>query len=772
MITICFDAKKQCKDKYDVLIEGISDYVSGYSKIHAALHDRKDCFVVVRNRQIYEVFIEQEKYYAHEMEHKVYSVKSNFKDRYHISVPDYITESDLIEDTSLIKVDFASGENFENAVLRSEFGNFFLGTSFPFNTLAQLCGNITLDSLKDEKRTVLRKVFKKRLLLFKRNIRGEYEEYVFDQFITNFQELKADVAVYLLIKDFPRDFKEDILGHDLCKCMDNLGVTGAYIMVDKKRLDDYCDRFKMYVSKKEVSPETLLRWVSGRYKFELDQIIKIIRDKKLPIEDYLDQLVFRFNLLFEQMPEEKLRLNNIKPPVVLEKPGSKFNIHNWLDWAIDNYLPYRFWLEYNGELDQRADDYAGLFGDYIFNNYDFLVSNYQGMMYKVLPGIKDELLENKHTLFVVLDNFNYKFLDYLISRMNNERFVVRSQKPVLSMIPTETAISKRALFTAEAYNDNGESYDIIVKRWAKNLGVEMQYLPNVGSLQKLKSMEKKVYFLNYLRIDQMLHEDLSTSAQKIEIRIQKELDALVDEISRILRQHGIEKDTNVYFIADHGSTRILPKQSNGIDPKYYKDKAQESDYRFIEVKDVDYEETKAAIGNLCYALDKERYGTSGNYFIARGYNRFIKSELDGYVHGAITPEEIIVPFVKFSYDVDMCKDPEIILINDNLRFAVKLKLVFMVKNYNEFPIEDVEITIQNSNVKYSKGSPILIDSLETGSIELSDARITKALDKKKNEKLYVTMNYSANGRKHGCSKVIEMSIKSAQSGGTDLSDLL
>ncbi len=513
--------------------------------------------------------------------------------------------------------------------------------------------------------------------------------------------------------------------------------------------------------------------MSGRYTFELEHILDVIKNRELLVEEFLDRISFRFEPLFAEIPELKLRLVNIKPPVVLEKPGNKLDIDSWISWAIDNYLPYRFWLEYNGEYDQKADEYGGLFGDFVFNNYDFLVNNYQGMMYRVLPSVKDELLENDHTLFVVLDNFNYKFVDHLISRMNSERFIVMSQKPVLSMIPTETSVSKRAFFTAEAYNDNGEGYEKIVNRWAGSLGVEMQYLPNVRAFQNLKSMEKKVYFLNYLRLDQMLHEDQNASAQRIEVRIQKELDALVDEISRTLRRHGREKDTNVYFIADHGSSRIIPKQSNGIDPKFYKNKAQESDYRFIEVKDEDYEKTKTAIGNLCYALDKERYGTSGNYFIARGYNRFIKNELDGYVHGGITPEETIVPFIKFSYDVDMCKDPEISLVNDNLRFAVKLKLTFLVKNYNEFPIDDIELIIQNSNIKYSKVSSLhVVDGLETGTIEIPDARITKSMDKRKNENLFIVFNYSANGRKHSFQKVIEMSIKSAQSISTDLSDLL
>ncbi len=772
MVRFYLDVKKQYKGNCDIEINGFDEYISGYSMVHEALHEGRDCIIVVRNRQIYEVFKEQEKYYAHVMSHEVFSVTQEFKDKYKIDLPNYISESDLIEDLNLMDVDFSSGEGFENAVLRKAFGTFFLGGTFPFERLGPLCKSIDLGVLRDKNRSVLRKVFQKRFIAYKEQITSEYEKYIFNQFKEDFESLRSDVAIYLLIKDFPKDFKEEMIGHDLCRCMDHFGVTGSHISIDQKVEDDYCDRFKMYVGRKNASPEELIGWVSGCYEFELDQVLEVIEKKDSQIDDYTDRIVLKFAPLFGKTPEAKMRITNIKPPVKLERPRDDFGIEDWMKWSVENYLPFRFWLEQTNRSYADADEYATLFGDFIFEKYDELVNNYQWIMYKVLPIVKDELLENEHTIFVILDNFNYKYLDYLTSCMNNEKFISEEVQPILSMIPSETAISKRAFFTAEAYNDSGDTYAKIVENWAKNLRADMQYLPNVGALKALDGINKKVYFLNYLRLDEMLHEDQGASAQRIEVRIQKELEALVSAISKVLKKYGREKETRVYFIADHGSTQILPSQHNGIDPKYYKDKAEESNYRFIEVVDEDYENTKAAIGHLCYALDKERYGTKNSFFIARGYNRFIKNDLKGYVHGGITPEEAIVPFVKFSYDMDMCKDPEISLVNDNLRFAVKLKLTFLVKNYNEFPVENVEIIIQNGNIKYVKPNAVNIAGLETATIDIQDSRITKSMDIKNNERMVITMNYSANGRKHSYQSEIAMSIKSAQSSGTDLSDLI
>ena len=49
----------------------------------------------------------------------------------------------------------------------------------------------------------------------------------------------------------------------------------------------------------------------------------------------------------------------------------------------------------------------------------------------------------------------------------------------------------------------------------------------------------------------------------------------------------------------------------------------------------------------CYTLDRHKYGLDNNYLIARHYYRFLKTEDNFYVHGGLTPEETIVPFVTF-----------------------------------------------------------------------------------------------------------------------------
>ena len=106
-----------------------------------------------------------------------------------------------------------------------------------------------------------------------------------------------------------------------------------------------------------------------------------------------------------------------------------------------------------------------------------------------------------------------------------------------------------------------------------------------------------------------------------------------------------------------------------------------------------------------------------------------------------------------------------------LRFAVSTKLSIIVKNFNEFVLEDICISIQNSNIKYNQVEGVSVDGYATTLIEIPGVRITKALDKKNNERMMLRVTYSANGRKYTFDSEVAMPMKSVQASGSDLSDL-
>lgn len=769
MISVYYDKDGLYDGRKDAQIHDFKEYVDAYIGIHDAIHKGMDLTVVTDNKQIFRQLEQLKDFYPRRIVSQRFSLREDLESKLHTEIPGYISEQDLTSDKGYLSADFGTGDGFENAILRHYLDNYFIGDDFPFASLASLSRNLSLEAVTDKKNIVLRKVFQRRIRNFAERVTGKYEKLIIDEFIQDFDALRSDVGTYLLIKNYPEGFREDILGHDMCRCLDHFNLSGDPFELPDDVEKNVEDRAKVYLNQPAISFGEALSCVTGARRFEFDLLLA---KKDSYTEEDVHALRDKFSGLLHQDSEAERKIMLLRAPVDLKVPSAnKFNTEDWIQWARENYLPYKFWLEITGKYDPDADKYSSEFGDWFFKQYDSLVNGYPYMMYKIIPLLKNDFISNQHSLVVMLDNFNYKFVPELKRYEADAGFNLLSDNPVFAMIPTETAISKRAFFTGEAYNDNGIGYDKLTAKWAEQMEISMRYLPHVGALREMTSFDEKVVFLNYLRIDEMLHEDQSDSAQPLEERIRQELNALLRTINSTLKRLGRDKDTDIYFIADHGSTRILPEQPNEIDPKFFKDRAAESDYRFIAVSDEDFEKTKSAIGSLCYALDKNRFGTKQHFFIARNYNRFIKSELKAYVHGGITPEETIVPLLHFAFDVEQCRDPEVTLGNDTLRFSSKVKLILVLKNFNEFELTDIDIEILNRNVKYEKPEKAYVDGSSSCMIELPDSRITKALDKELNEKMTIKVTYKANGKTHTFMTDVHLPMKSMQSSASDLSDL-
>src|SRR5205807_5958319 len=82
---------------------------------------------------------------------------------------------------------------------------------------------------------------------------------------------------------------------------------------------------------------------------------------------------------------------------------------------------------------------------------------------------------------------------------------------LLSLIPTATKVGKAALIVgqSEQVDFHKKSYTTQVKQaWAPLIAEKkVTYLANIGELQQEHQLTHDVYFLNYLPIDEALHED-------------------------------------------------------------------------------------------------------------------------------------------------------------------------------------------------------------------------------------------------------------------------
>ena len=173
---------------------------------------------------------------------------------------------------------------------------------------------------------------------------GNYEKMVIEEFLNDFASLKRNVAVYLLVKGYPSDFQECFLERSTIKCFDSLRVTASYIVTDADLESSYKSEFQSYKDKMDnCSIEDCISFVTGRFGFEHDYIM----DRAMSEEELSDQTIQiirdKFHDYYVEIPSQDILLS-LKAPVELTAP-SAVTLDEWMKWARETYLPYRFWLE-------------------------------------------------------------------------------------------------------------------------------------------------------------------------------------------------------------------------------------------------------------------------------------------------------------------------------------------------------------------------------------------------------------------------------------------
>ncbi|MCK4452051.1 MAG: PglZ domain-containing protein, partial [Anaerolineae bacterium] len=310
----------------------------------------------------------------------------------------------------------------------------------------------------------------------------------------------------------------------------------------------------------EVLP-TMLAQVSGHLlaEFEVLQtlfksgevivdagLVRQVRQKFAPVHDYLEQELADLNLLV------------IPPRPPQPDPDTAWTADEWLDWAVEHYLPYRFWLEEIGQHDEEIAAQADAYAEWLYDHYPSLRLTYPRMVYQGLLALHDRLTGPAPVLVVVVDNLNHKFHPDLVCYLQARGFFAEDSIPHLAMLPSCTEVSKRCLFIGQPEPFPGTAYEKpTLAAWGSALGGRrVRYLPHVGALRSVKRREHDVYFLNYLPIDEALHDDEQQTGVPHSAAVRQRLQALAGDIRAFAERIGAERNLVVIVISDHGSTRI------------------------------------------------------------------------------------------------------------------------------------------------------------------------------------------------------------------------
>ncbi|MEA2066247.1 MAG: PglZ domain-containing protein [Thermotogota bacterium] len=759
IVSIINDSFEIGRKEDALVVHGISDYVDTYLQIVDSIYNKVGLNVLVRDSTCFKWLSRlKDQYGANYIEILENSPREAIKHQWHLEhLPDDITDRAILEASLLdLRIAPKEGEKFENIILENFYSSLLTYPELPIGRLAELLEDLVTGRWKDHRKIpLIFRQYEKRLDGWREKRKKKEFEEVIEGLRNNPKLLQQQLMNYKVVKNYPSELGERILGekYDVFR---RLPLDLNDLKIERSSVEKAIYEIEIFL-RNEVEVKTcedleiLLTILSGELSIEFDIIRKAIYDLENEVtKDLIEKVKDKFSAISNQISTDIKELDLLIHPIKPSKPQDSWNAEEWLNWAINEYLPYQFWLEERNEYDKEIASFSERFADWFYKNFITLRTSFPRVLHNVVPHICHEIRASEGiSVFVVIDNFNFKYMRNLESLLKQRGFFCKEPQGYFSMIPTETEVCKKCLLSGEPERNSigNKSYkQIIEDDWYRFIGnKKFVYLSNLGALNKIKKAEHDVYFLNYCNIDELLHKDEDELGKPHREEVYHRIKTLVDLVISFARRLGIEHNLSIYICSDHGSTKIQAETTNYIDRKYYDAKSEDKHHRFVAVSERQMQNLPSHVENNCYVIRKKEYGLLENYLIAKGYGRFVKTTGKFYVHGGLSPEEVVVPFAVFNKIMAEPKQILVYLSQNTFRYSVKSTIKLNIGNTNEYEIVNIVIDIRNSNIECQSPKVMRVEPKGRVQVEIP-ARFKKSPNKKETNYLLMRIRYQFLGK--------------------------
>ncbi len=688
----------------DVLVANVSDYVGAYAKLTHALHAHRPLRVIVRQRACGEWLKRaQAKYGLSRIAVTEISYRSRVEETWGVEVPDWISDEDLIASKllDLASLRAAPGQSFEDLVLEAFWGAPFVYPRLPLGHLAELANGIDAEEWQAARAVpVARSVLDRRLDQWERDADTAGERLLVKAIQESSDSFGALLSKVHLVARYSEEVALRCLG-DAYRDLAPLRLDLDALTLDRSDLDATVKQVQIYL--KSLSRETTdasdleraLGQMSGLLVEELAWIEGVLNDGGVQVcRDLLDAIVRVFEPIDSRIHRRLAELELLIEPPRPSAPEEGWGVAEWLQWAVDQYLPYRFWLEANGVLDEEVAGYADRYADWLYGVFPNLIGSYERLAYRAILNLRGTMAQGETLLFVMLDNFGFRYADELRALMRAKGYGSADPVPYLSMLPSATEVSKKAMAVGEPSGFSGTAYQNIVQTtWSEEFGRKVKYLGRIGDLKALAEKKHCIYVLNYMPVDEALHSDPAATGVSHARTVRLALESLTQAIHEFAMRFDIVEYLRVVVCADHGSTLIPGDTPSVINADLVAKRVADVSHRYVSVTDQELDNLPKSVLDQCYCFRSRAHGLPLNYLAARGYGRFRKGDVASYVHGGLTPEETIVPFLSFRRARVEVRPPKLRLLDNVFRYGVKSTVRLELVNTNPLPLEQVTVEI-------------------------------------------------------------------------------
>ncbi len=530
----------------------------------------------------------------------------------------------------------------------------------------------------------------------------------------------------------------------------------------------------------------LVGMVSGRLLNEFNHISAILAKNRIePTRDDIENIKKKF----ESCPGvsgHRLRLLNffvkpdrptIPPPQVIQS----WSARDWINWTVNEYIPYRSWQEHQGFYDADLEQMAADFSRWYTQEYTSIHQDQGLSLVHCLRSLTHSQERKYLDIVLLVDCLPLAYIKIIEDKLLEKGFNRFDLHYRFAALPTSTAHNKPVLLSGQ-WLGKFSSYEAIIKQRALDdwHGRPSFYVHTLKGLQDIDPPEQgAVVVLNMIEADEILHEDMEARATTYEEELERLFIRLADSVNSLIQKWPEAHDkAQISIVTDHGACRILDEETRTFDSRIVNRLFSNEKYRFSAVDRDESQDIPKNIWDLGHKFKNPFLSESTTYFLPSGHNTVRGGgKVKGYMHGGATPEEVIVPVARYRLFDPGWKEPLVRFLNLDLdkvtgraRFNIQrlIQLELEIQNPNSLDIEVVRAEIVAPETDLRNFDRIIVQGGAVSTFSVGCYFLKQALGQKL---LEIELAYEISGAQHTLILNLECDFRSAMKTGFSLKDL-
>ena len=716
-------------------------------------------------------------------------------EQWNVRVPDWLTDVDVLEQSLLeIEVDSQKEQtSFTNRLLIH-----LLGPAFQFDLL-----NTTdlVDVIKALVSDDAKAAFKQYPVLYRcletkceKWAEGSNETWVKDisnRLNENAGKIWQWLSLWACLHGYPERLLEYVLAPEQVLFVRKVPAEAVYdLPLEPTAREQILTQVELLFEEihKQVTSsdefQKVVGWTSGRLFQEYHFVSRILKGNLFsPTKEDVQKVQAKFRFC-PGVSENKL--NSLCYCVMPSRPAllgpeEEWSSVEWIRWTTEEYAPYRTWQVHNGHYDEELEKTVARFSEWFIEEYasihkDPNLSLIHCLRILSLSGSEDEL-----SIILLVDCLPLTFVSLLDDALRNVGFSRHDLHYRFAALPTITEYNKPVLLSGEWQNDAG-NYEAILKARAKAdwNNKQVVYLNNLKAMSEMAApQEATIVLLNFVDGDELLHSDVESKNTSYEEELHRLFARMAESVNELSKEWaGPRKHISIYIVTDHGACRILEEEKRSFDSTVVNKLFPNEKHRFATVDEKQVDDIPDNLWALGHRFKQPFVSDDKIFFLPKGHNTVrMSGRAKGYLHGGVTPEEVIVPTAIYKLVKAAWKTPAARFINLDLvkktgraKFYIQrvetLKVEIQNPNAIDIRILRASVTSPETDLKSCEVAVIPAGSVNT--LQMNCYFKKAALGEKS---LEIEIAYEVSGEQHTLSLTLECEFKSAMAGGFSLRDL-